>query len=97
MTKSLYATMRAHPDHKVHVAELLTALAQDVRAEPGCVRFVVYTLADDPLLFHVEETYRDDDAFRAHMGTAHGRAFNAAIADLVEGGASTVVFLDQVA
>lgn len=96
MPKTLYATMRALPGHGHKVRALLIDLARDVRAEPGCERFVVYTRADDPECFHVEETYRDDDAFAAHMGTAHGRAFNKAIESLVEGGGSTVVMLDNV-
>lgn len=96
MTKSLYATMRALPHCREKVASLLTALADNVRAEPGCVRFVVYTREDDPQLFHVEESYQDDAAFQAHMGTEHGQLFNKAIENLVEGGASTVVFLTSV-
>lgn len=96
MSKNLYATMRALPDCREKVASLLTALADNVRAEPGCVRFVVYTHEDDPRLFHVEESYRDEAAFQAHMATEHGKLFNKAIETLVEGGASTVVFLNPV-
>jgi len=96
MAKTLYATMKAHPQHRDRVAALLTALAKDVRAEPGNVRFEVFTLTDDPNFFHVEETYRDEAAFQAHMKTEHGRVFNQAIVDLVEGGGSSVVFLEPV-
>ncbi|GAD10335.1 hypothetical protein GFGA_1c0694 [Gluconobacter frateurii NBRC 103465] len=96
MPKSLYATMKALPGCREKVRDLLVGLAADVRAEPGCERFVVHTLTDDPDFFHVEETYRDEDAFKAHMGTEHGRVFNQAIKTLVEGGGSTVVFLDTV-
>ncbi|GBQ05940.1 putative quinol monooxygenase [Saccharibacter floricola] len=96
MSKNLYATMRALPECREKVASLLTALADNVRAEPGCVRFVVYSREDDPQSFHVEESYRDEDAFKAHMSTEHGKLFNKAIETLVEGGASQVVFLDTV-
>ncbi len=95
--KALYATMRALPGQEEVVAELLRDLAGKVRSEPGNVRFVVYRLADDPAFFHVEETYRDQAAFETHIGMPHGRAFNAAIETLVEGGGSTVVFLEPVA
>lgn len=94
--KTLYATMKALPGCREKLLTLLTGLAQKVRNEPGNVRFVVYTLSDEPSLFHVEETYRDEDAFRAHMATEHGKIFNKAIEPLVEGGASKVVFLDLV-
>lgn len=96
MTKSLYATMRAQPDCREKLRTLLTGLAQNVRNEPGNIRFVVYTLQGDPDFFHVEESYKDEDAFRAHMATEHGKIFNKAIKTLVEGGASKVVFLDSV-
>jgi quinol monooxygenase YgiN len=97
MEKTLYATMRALPGQEDAVAALLRDLAGHVRAEPGCLRFVVYRLARDSAAFHVEETYRDQAAFEAHISMDHGRRFNAAITTMVEGGASTVVFLDQVA
>ncbi|QHI96331.1 antibiotic biosynthesis monooxygenase [Aristophania vespae] len=88
--------MRALPDCREKLRTLLTGLAHNVRNEPGNVRFVVYTLAEDPDLFHVEETYKDEDAFRAHMATEHGKIFNNAIKTLVENGGSKVVFLDLV-
>ncbi len=96
MTVTLYATMVALDGKREIVADLLRRLKQDVEAEPGNERFVVYTLADRPNHFHVEETYRDEAAFQAHMRTAHGLRFNAAIADLVENGRSEVVFLSPV-
>lgn len=97
MTKSLYATMTALPGHRDTLQTLLTDLATHVRGEPGCERFVVYTLTENPDLFHVEETYKDDAAFAAHMATEHGKTFNNAIKNIVEGGGSTVVFLNHIA
>ncbi|MFT8716715.1 putative quinol monooxygenase [Gluconobacter potus] len=96
MAKSLYATLKALPGKRETLRALLTKLAGNVRAEPGCERFMVYTLASDPDLFHVEETYRDDAAFEAHMATEYGRVFNQTITPLVEGGGSQVVFLEAV-
>ena len=96
MSKSLYATMKALPGCREKVRDLLIALAADVRAEPGCERFVVHTLAEDPDFFHVEESYRDEAAFRTHISNEHGRVFNQAIETLVEDGGSKVVFLDTV-
>ncbi|CAI9119228.1 putative quinol monooxygenase [Brytella acorum] len=96
MEKTLYATMRALSGQEDVVARLLAELTVHVRAEPGNVRFVAYRLSADPAAFHVEETYRDEAAFEAHMGMAHGARFNKAIETLVEGGASKVVFLTPV-
>lgn len=91
--KVLYATMRALPGKAEEVAALLRDLTGNVRSEPGNVRFVVYRLASDPAAFHIEETYRDQAAFEAHMKMPHGIAFNKAIETLVENGGSEVVFL----
>ena len=36
------------------------------RAEPGCLSFTV-TQTDDPLIWHLDETYTDQAAFEAHQ------------------------------
>lgn len=94
VAKILYAQMKAVQGQQEFVAQALTKMAENVRQEPGNVRFEVFTLPDGT--FHVEETYKDEAAFQAHMGTQHGKDFNASIVDKVEGGASTVVFLTPV-
>lgn len=96
MSKNLYATMKALPNCREKVASLLTALADNVRAEPGCERFVIYVHEKDPSLFHIEESYKNEASFQAHMKTEHGKLFNKVIETLVEGGASNVVFLKTV-
>ncbi|MBW4024166.1 MAG: antibiotic biosynthesis monooxygenase [Proteobacteria bacterium] len=96
MPKALYATFEVLPGHEAVVRDMMEALAASVRAEPGCLRFRPYTRADNPRAYHVDEIYADEAAFAAHMASAHGRAFNAAIADKVVGGRSRVVFLDEV-
>ena len=74
---------------------LMVDLTQAVRAEPGCLRFLAYRLDSNPRVYHVDEIYADDAAFQSHIASAHGRAFNAAIRDLVVGGGSTVHFLTE--
>jgi quinol monooxygenase YgiN len=94
--KALYATFRALPGCEDRLRQLVMDLTGAVRAEPGCRVFIPFTRADDPRAWHVHEVYADEAAFQAHIGSAHGRAFNAAITGLVEGGASSVVFLEPV-
>lgn len=96
-SKSLYAVIKALPGHEEEVAKLLSNLAAEIRAEPGCVNFQVFRLADNPSIFHVDETYLDEKAFQAHIATEHGRKFNEAIKPLVEGGKSELFFLMPVA
>jgi quinol monooxygenase YgiN len=95
MPKALYATFEVLPGHEKRLRQLLANLTHDVRAEPGCLRFVAYTRADNPRAYHVDEIYADEAAFAEHIASAHGRVFNAAIAGLVVGGGSKVVFLDE--
>lgn len=53
-------------------AQMMTALtllpthADLSRAEPGCLRFDAWQ-DDDPLVWHISELFRDNDAFEAHQ------------------------------
>ncbi|QCE35519.1 antibiotic biosynthesis monooxygenase [Acetobacteraceae bacterium] len=95
-SKSLYAQITALPGHADEVAKLLSDLAKEIRAERGCVSFMVFRLADDPNVFHIDETYYDEAAFQAHIATEHGRKFNEAIKPLVKGGKSELFFVTPV-
>lgn len=77
--------------------QMMADLTHAVRAEPGCLRFVAYRLASAPRRYHVDEIYADEAAFAAHISSPHACAFNAAIRDMVVGGASEVVFLAEAA
>ncbi|QCE33837.1 antibiotic biosynthesis monooxygenase [Acetobacteraceae bacterium] len=91
--KSLYAVITALPGHEAEVSKLLDGMAKNVRAEKGCVRYEIYTLASDPKVFHVEESYKNDKAFQAHVSQEYGKKFNEAIKPIVKDGAAEVVFL----
>ena len=93
MTKPLYATFEVLPGHEDQMRAMMADLTRAVRAEPGCLRFVAHTRADAPHCYHVDEIYADEAAFEAHITSPHARAFNAAIREMVVGGASQVVFL----
>lgn len=97
MTKPLYATFDVLPGHEARMEEMMADLTRAVRAEPGCLRFVAYRLEGQPRRYHVDEIYADDAAFQAHITSPHACAFNAAIRDMVAGGGSTVVFLEEAA
>ncbi|GAB0114607.1 putative quinol monooxygenase [Acidisoma sp. C75] len=95
MAKPLYATFEVLPGQEERMRAMIADLTRAVRAEPGCLRFIAYTRADAPRCYHVDEIYADDAAFEAHITSPHARAFNAAIREMVVGGASQVVFLDE--
>ncbi len=96
MTKSLYAEFTALPGYEAQVRELLLALTTEVRAEDGNVNFVPFTLESDPRRFFVFEVYADDAAFQEHVTAPHGARFNAALAGLVEGSASSLTWLTSI-
>ncbi|MFF1633419.1 putative quinol monooxygenase [Leifsonia sp. NPDC058248] len=77
---TLYAEFTARPGHEDEVERLVAGLVEQVRREPGNVRFIPHRRADDPAAFFVYEEYADADAFAAHLRSEHGRAFNAALA-----------------
>lgn len=64
-------TVRAHlPEH----IRLTTA-------EPGCIAFKVFQ-TDDPLIWHVEECFRDRAAFEFHQQRTRTSPWWAATADI---------------
>ena len=67
LTEAEAAAVRAHrPDHQA-----LT------RAEPGCLSFDILD-TDDPLVFDVQEGFRDRPAFDAHQARTRDSAWFAA-------------------
>lgn len=96
MKKVLLARFTVDPAGADIVRHLVLDYATAVRAEPGSLLFAPATLSDDPHAYWVYEEYVDDDAFAAHLASAHCAAFNAALAPWVLGGASTLIDLDAV-
>lgn len=94
---NVLATMQALPGQEKKLSDLLDALSTEIRSEPGNVRFVAYEMKDRKGFFVCEEIYKDQTAFEAHMATEHGKVFNKTITPIVEGGASKVYFLGQIA
>ena len=77
------------------VSQLMTALAEQVRAEPGNIAFEPYTRQDDPRHYIVYEIYRDQSAFDAHITADYGLEFNRELAGLVEGDGSVLTWLTR--
>lgn len=94
MVKTLYATMKPLPGQEKFVQDAISNMATHVRQEPGCVRFEVYELEDGTI--HVEETYKDEEAFKTHISQEHGKVFNNSIIGKVEGDGSNVVFMKPI-
>jgi quinol monooxygenase YgiN len=97
MTKSLYAEFTAIAGCEERITELLAELTDLVRAEPGNIAFVPFTLETAPRRFFVFEVYADNAAFQAHITAGYGVTFNAALAPLIEGSGSQLTWLTPLA
>lgn len=91
--KALYAEFTARAGCEEQVRSLVSALALDVRSEPGNLAFAPHTLAESPRRWFVYEEYADDAAFDAHITAPYGLAFNAALAPLIEEDGSQLTWL----
>jgi quinol monooxygenase YgiN len=81
-----------------HVPELRAAieeLAAAVRREPGCLTFVPYQDLGTDGRFQLYEIYRDVDAFKDHLQTAHVRKFFDALAQHSTSTAQNVIQLAE--
>jgi autoinducer 2-degrading protein len=57
--------------------------ARNTIQEPGCARFDVLQVSDDPTRFVLYEAYRSPDAPARHRETAHYNAWVAAVTDML--------------
>jgi quinol monooxygenase YgiN len=66
--KSFIAQLRARPDAVEELIALQAELKKLVfEQEPGALVYELFQAAEDPALFQVVATFRDDDAFEKHM------------------------------
>lgn len=93
MTTTLIATFTARAGEGATVARLIAAYADAVRSEPGNERFEPFTDAEDDHRFVVVESYRDEDAFTAHLGARANADFNAELVNHIVEPASVLRFL----
>jgi quinol monooxygenase YgiN len=107
---TLVAEFTALGGREDEVERLIVGLADDVRREPGCLDFTPHRVATAPAdlavaagpapvgaRFVVTETYRDADAFAAHIAAPYGAVFNAALGPLIEEDGSVLTFLRPLA
>lgn len=95
--KALYAEFTSRPGSEHRLGALVAQLTQDVRAEVGNVRFDAFVRSEDARQYVVFEVYQDEEAFQAHLASAHCHVFNEQIAALVEGSGSTLHGLEAAA
>lgn len=70
---TVVARWTAAPESIDEVLALVEELVPQSRAEPGCVGYDAYRIADEPTSVVLIETYRDADSHTAHRDSAHFR------------------------
>jgi len=84
MSFAVCVTFTLRPDAAQAFLPLMTANAQASLAnEPGCTRFDVLTDPARPDEVFLYELYDDSAAFKVHLDSAHFKAFDAAVADMI--------------
>jgi quinol monooxygenase YgiN len=73
MTLVLAVTLVARAGDEERVAAHLSALADEVRREPGCETYELSRDPDDPRRFFLYERYADEAALAAHEAAEHTR------------------------
>lgn len=76
----MIAVVDAKAGHAPELGAAVQELVAAVRREPGCLTFVPYQDLGTDGRFYLYEIYRDVDAFKDHLQTAHVRKFFEALA-----------------
>ena len=65
------------------MASMEKQAADSVSSEPGCRRFDICADGDEPDTVFLYELYDSRDAFQEHLDSAHFKAFDRRVTDLV--------------
>ena len=72
---SFTVRMRFDSQDREQVSELLRALAEESRREPGCVVYVPHRVEGEPDTVLIYEQYADRAALDAHRASSHYRRY----------------------
>jgi len=67
------------------IAQALLNARGSLANEPGCLRFDVVADRDDPLLFHFDEAYADQEALDLHKTGENFQRFITAVSEYADG------------
>ena len=72
---SFTVRMKFRSDDRKRVADLLIALTQASRQEPGCATYIAHCVEGEPDTVVIYEQYRDEKALDAHRATQHFKEY----------------------
>lgn len=67
----IMARITSRPDTADQLSEVLHALVAPTRREPGCIAYELFQNQDNPVEFVTVESWADQAAADAHLGTPH--------------------------
>lgn len=67
--------MKFRSEDRQRVAEILTALAEASRKEPGCATYIPHIVEGEPDTVVIYEQYRDQQAAEAHRASRHFKEY----------------------
>jgi quinol monooxygenase YgiN len=67
--------MKFASEDRLDIVEVLRALTEASRQEPGCVTFIPHHVEDDPDTVVIYEQYVDQKAQEAHRNSAHFKKY----------------------
>ena len=86
------------PGKEDEAIQAMSNMAAAVEAnEPGTLIYTFHRVKDDPSELVFWELYADDDAFKAHTGTAHMGVMRGSFADLFDPTTVKLERIDRVA
>jgi quinol monooxygenase YgiN len=71
---TVIAIWHSRPGCEDQVEQLLKAMRARTRLEPGCLRYELHRMRDEPRRFVLCEVYADDASIAAHHRTEHYRS-----------------------
>lgn len=86
----IVAILTARPGRADALRTLLDTMIAPSRAEPGNLRYDLWTDQANPDQFVLDELYANSDAVAAHRASAHFQTYLATINDLAERSAFTL-------
>ena len=65
------ASFQSKEGQETALEALLTTMLEPTRAEPGCINYDLFHVADEPGSFLFIEAFQDAEAFKAHQQQPH--------------------------
>lgn len=81
---TLLAKLTAKPGAEERLLPELQAMLEPSRNEPGCLKYVLHRLPENPSVFWFVEEWKSEEALAEHNQTAHYARLKERTADLVE-------------